>query len=152
MRPLASIALMAAVGLLAPQAGAHQHAQHAQHAPAHPAPGAPAQRHATDAVLRGNMLGIRKSVDALAHYEHGHVGPEHARILAGNVEGHVRDTIARCALPPDADAALHAIIVPLLRHAAALKADPANHAPIAGMRHALEQYAREFDDPGFAAR
>lgn len=120
----------------------------AQHQDHHSATAeAPAQRFATDAVLRENMRGIRKSVDALARYEHGHVDPEQATILAGNIEGHVNDIIANCKLPPDADAALHAVIVPLMRNAATLKANPAKLGPVAAMRESLAQYRRQFDDP-----
>lgn len=123
----------------------------AQHHEQHPAPTAtaeaPVQRFATDAVLRENMRGIRKSVDALAHYEHGHLDSQQVAILAGNIEGHVNDIIANCKLPPNADAALHAVIVPLMRNAAALKADPAKPGPIAAMRGSLGEYRRRFDDP-----
>ena len=122
----------------------------AQHQDHHPATAeAPAQRFATDAILRENMRGIRKSVDALAHYEHGHAGPEQAAILAGNIEDHVNDIIANCKLPPDADAALHAVIVPLMRNAGALKANPAKPGPVVAMRESLAQYRRQFDDPEF---
>jgi hypothetical protein len=140
---LLATALIACLGAVPPALAQHD----AHHAPSTvPAP-APAQRFATDAVLRENMRGIRKSVDALAHYEMGHMGPEQAVMLAGNIEGHVKDIIAHCKLPPDADAALHAVIVPVLQAAAALKADPGKHEPIAAMREALAQYRRQFDDP-----
>lgn len=148
MRTVLFAALAAGLGLASPAI-----AQHHDH---HPPPAAaqaeaPAQRFATDPVLRENMRGIRKSVDALAHYDHGHIGPKEVAMLAGNVEGHVDDIIANCKLPPDADAALHAVIVPLKRNAAELKADPTRMAPAAAMRESLAQYRRQFDDPGLDA-
>jgi hypothetical protein len=112
---------------------------------------APAQRFATDEVLRGHMQDVRKAVDALDHHEHGHLGPEQVKALAGNIEGHVRDIFATCKLPPEADAALHGIIAPLLQGAATLRSAPGERGAIAPMREALRRYARQFDDPGIVA-
>ena len=112
---------------------------------------APAQRHATDAVLREEMQGIRAAVGGLGHYAHGHIEAALAVQLAGQVEERVRTIIANCKLPPDADAALHAIIVPLIQNAGALKKDPQDLAAIQPMRDALARYARQFDDPAFAS-
>ena len=150
---LASAAVIAALLCVAvsSQAGVQAHA-HAKpgYVPASAAPPAASQRHATDAPLREGMQGIRAAVDALGHYEHGHMGPEQAAILAGQIQDHVSDIIANCRLKPEADAALHAIIVPLTTHAAALKADPSNLDQIPPMRQALGDYAARFDDPDFA--
>jgi hypothetical protein len=119
----------------------------------HPTPAAtqqaPAQRYATDAPLRAGMHGIRAAVEGLGHYEMGHMGPEQAATLAAQIQAHVRDIIANCKLPPEADAALHLIIVPLMTNAAALEADPKKLEAIAPMRAALGEYARQFDDPDF---
>lgn len=145
MRIVLLAVLAAGLGVAAAPAVVAQH--HAQHSASNATEEAPVQRFATDAVLRENMRGIRKSVDALAHYEQGHIGPQQVALLAGNIEGHVNDVIANCKLPPDADAALHAVIVPLMRNAAALKADPAKPGLIAAMRGALGEYRRRFDDP-----
>lgn len=122
----------------------------------HPAPPAatqqaPAQRFATDAPLRAGMLGIRAAVEGLGHYEMGHMGPEQAATLAAQVQANVRDIIANCKLPPEADAALHLVIVPLMTNAAALEADPKKLEVIAPMRAALADYVRQFDDPEFGA-
>ena len=105
---------------------------------------APAQRHATDAVLREEMQGIRAAVGGLGHYAHGHIEAALAVQLAGQVEERVRTIIANCKLPPDADAALHAIIVPLVQQANALKAAPQDLSPVAGMREALDAYNAQF--------
>jgi hypothetical protein len=123
--------------------------EHAHHAPPPATQEAPAQRWATDAPLREGMAGIRTAVEALGHYEMGHMGPEQAAELAGQIQAHVRDIIANCKLPPDADGALHLIIAPLMQHAAALQADPKKLEAITPMRQALADYARQFDDPQF---
>lgn len=150
--PVSTAAVAALLCLAASQpalAQAHAH-RDPGHVPATPAAARPAtQRYATDAPLRAGMQGIRAAVDALGHYEHGHMGPEQAAILAGNIQDHVNDIIANCKLPPDADAALHAIIVPLATHAAALKADPEKLGEIPPLRQALADYAVRFDDPAF---
>lgn len=123
---------------------------HAHHAPADSSAAADAARFATDAPLRKGMQDIRQAVDRLGHYERGHLSAQDAVAAAGQVETGVRYIIANCKLPPDADAALHAIIVPLLQNATALKADPARRDAIPAMRQALQQYERRFDDPGAA--
>lgn len=137
-------ALIVAAGL----SGLPVHAQ--DHAAHHPAPAAAAssdtaQRWSADATLRRNMRGIRAAVEALGHYEHGHMGSEQALIVAAKIEGHANEIIANCQLPPDADAALHAILVPLMSGAAALKQDPKRLEVIVPMREALVQYERQFD-------
>ena len=143
-----SIAIFLATALAGALPAAVASEQHA-HAPAPVAPAqeAQVQRFATDAVLRREMQGIHTAVEALGHYEHGHMGPEQAVILANAVEGHVRTIIANCKLPPDADAALHTIIGPLMQGAAALKQKPQDLSPIDDMRSALGQYDRQFQDP-----
>jgi hypothetical protein len=141
------IAFILAAGLAAPVSpvAARQH----DHSPAPVASKqpAPAQRFASDATLRDEMQGIRTAVEALGHYEMGHMGPAQAVDFATAIEDHVRTIIAKCKLPPDADAALHAIIVPLMQNAGALKKNPKNLSAIAPMRSALERYDREFRDP-----
>jgi len=114
------------------------------------APEAATPRWTTDAPLRAGMRGIHAAVEALGHYEHGHIGPEQATVLANQIEGHVQAIIANCRLAPDADATLHAILVPLLHNASALKAEPTSLRLIPPMRRALAEYARRFDDPDFA--
>lgn len=149
--PMPAAAIAVLLCMAAPQpatAQAHAHRE-AAHAPAVPAAAAPARRHATDAPLRQGMQGIRAAVEALGHYEHGHMGPEQATILARQIQAEVNGIIANCKLAPDADAALHAIIVPLMQQAAALERTPARLEAIPPMRQALADYAERFDDPGF---
>lgn len=142
-----SITIVLAAGLagaLSPVAAStHQYAA----APAPSKQQAPAQRFATDATLRLEMQGIRGAVEALAHYEMGHMGEAQAVDFATEIEGHVRTIIANCKLKPDADAALHAIIVPLMQNAVALRQKPQDLSAIPPMRDALERYDRQFYDP-----
>lgn len=151
MRPsLTAVSLALALAL----AGSPGHAQdHAGHHPAAPAEtgAAPAQRWAADATLAENMRGIRVAVDALDHYQHGHMGPEQAAILAAKIQGHANEIVAKCKLPPDADAALHAILVPLMSGAVGLQRDPTQTRLIAPMQAALVQYGRQFDGDGAVA-
>ena len=142
-RSIVLILATALGGALSPALAAqHQHAP-----PPKAAQAAPAQRFATDATLRKEMKGVRTAVEALAHYEMGHMGAAQAVEFATQIEGHVRTIVAECKLPPDADAALHAIIVPLVQEAGALKAKPQDLAPIERMRAALASYDRQFFDP-----
>lgn len=128
---------------------AQHHAHHPAAAPATQA-AAPAVRYATDAPLRKGMADIRTAVGMLEHAGHGHLDATQVRGLAGNIERAISGIIAECKLAPEADAALHGIIGGLGRGVAALKEHPADMAPVAGMRAALDDYARMFDDPGVA--
>lgn len=141
------IGIILAAGLAGatPAFATHQH-EHAV-ASATPTQQAATQRFASDATLQREMQGIRASVEALGHYEHGHMGPEQAVILASAIEGHVRTIVANCKLPPEADAALHGIIGPLVQGAGALKQKPEDLSPISPMRSALERYDSQFADP-----
>lgn len=147
MRPitlLLSLALL--LGVPASSAFAQQHA-HA--APATTSGAIPAQRYVTDATLRQQMREIHGEVLALGRYGPTRLTPELASRSADRITGHVNTIIANCKLPPDADAALHVIIGQLLQDASLLKKDAGGPDAVPGMRHALEQYARQFDDPGF---
>jgi hypothetical protein len=146
--PLLPLTLLCVAGLTGMPAHAENHtSHHLPDAARHAAP-TTGQGWGTDVPLREGMQDVRAAVDALGHYEHGHMGPEQAVVLAEKIESDVRDIIANCKLAPDADAALHAIIVPLMQNAGALKREPHKLEAIAPMRQALEQYARQFDDPG----
>jgi hypothetical protein len=149
MRPTTlSLTLIALLGLPPASALAQEHV-HAT--PTASTAAAPVQRYATDATLRQQMREIHGVVQTLDHYGHDPITPEVAARLSDQVTGHVNTIIVNCKLPPDADEALHHIIGPLLQNASALKADPRRQDAIAGMRTALDQYAQQFDDPGFPA-
>ena len=79
---LALVAALALAPLVAPlpALAQHGHGEHAAHAPSPVL--AEGERWATDAPLRIGMAKIRTAVDALQHYERGHMGPEQAVELA----------------------------------------------------------------------
>lgn len=155
MRPSFALLLAAVLGgallpaAAAAAAAARQHDHAAAPAPPAEAASKPAtaKRFATDATLRKEMQGIRAAVEALAHHEMGHMGEAQAVELAAGIEGHVRTIIANCRLPPDADAALHAIIVPLMQNAGALRKNPKDLSAIPPMREALARHDSQFQDP-----
>ena len=106
-----------------------------------------AQRWDTDAPLRAGMAQIREAVDALGHYELGHMGQESAVALATRIQQQIAYVVANCKLEPQADADLHVIIAELAASAQALKANPAGTSAIPPMRHALQRYSVQFNDP-----
>jgi hypothetical protein len=57
---------------------------------------------------------------------------------------------ANCKLEAEPDIALHGVLARLMAGTQALRADPASAAPVAGMRSAVTDYARLFDDPDVA--
>jgi len=126
----------------------------AQHSHQHPAPAViqsvPAQRWDSDAPLRTGMAEIRIAVDALQHYERGHMGPEQAVEQATRIQSQIAYLVANCKLKPQADAALHVIIAELGAGAQALKDNPSDLTAIAPMRQALAHYPRQFNDPTWA--
>lgn len=128
--------------------GAHEHHPAAAHGAPGDAHDPGEQRFATDQTLRSNMREIRSAVETLESLVRGADDPDQSARLAGGIDANVRDIIANCRLPADADAALHEIIHPLLTGAQALQASPADTAPVQRMREALDAYADRFDDPG----
>ena len=152
MRVLLLPLLLVAVSPVRAYDGGHEHSTPAVAATAPVATHThtQAQRWASDAALRTGMHGIRAAVVALDHHQHGHLDAVQVTELAGQVETHVAAILASCKLSPEADAALHRILVPLMSNAAALKSDLTKRDAIAPMRRALADYARQFDDPDFA--
>ena len=140
---IALILLSTALASMALPVHAQDHEHHRAAAVQDIAPSGP---YATAAPLRENMAGIRTAVVALEHGTHGHLDAVQVTALADKVSGHVREIVAECTLPPDADAALHRIIVPLVQEAGKLKAQPQDLSPVAAMRDALELYDVQFVD------
>ena len=147
---LATLAL--ALAATATATASVQEHEHAHGAASAAVATAPMQRWETDASLREGMGRIRAAVDGLQHYEHGHIGPQQAMQLADGVQRDVAFIVANCTLEPGADAALHPILGALAQGAQALKAKPTELAAIASMRDALQDYARQFDDPGVSVQ
>ena len=129
------------------------HTGHDAHA-AHTAPPAaaskPAQRWATDAPLRAGMRSIHQAVQALDHYEHGHMDATQAHNTAQQIDTAVNQMIAQCKLKPDADAALHGLLVKFIAGAKAVRESQEAPMPqIKAMREALAQYPQLFNDPSW---
>ena len=149
---LIALALFAMAPLASATTTADKHAHDHSHqaaAAAADATDAPAQRHAVDAPLQAGMGKIRSAVEGLAHHEMGHLERKQVLIHAQEIEDQVQYLIANCKLDAKADAALHGIIGRLLAGASALKAKPADAAPVAKLRDALADYPRLFDDPNW---
>jgi hypothetical protein len=123
--------------------------EHHHHAAAPAAAPAAAQRWAPDAPLSEGMRRAHAAVDELRHYEMGHMSAPMAVDRATSVEEAVTYMFAHCKLAPEPDAALHGILVPLLRAAQALKTDPKKVSAVADMRAAIAHYPQYFNDPGW---
>lgn len=113
--------MVAGMALSAPLHAQHVHSSHGAGPAAH---SAAATRWSTYAPLRAGMGGAREVVAVLEHGPHGHLDAGQVRPLAAQLEGHVQGIFAECKLVPQADAALHAVLLPLLNGARALAADP----------------------------
>lgn len=149
----------AAHGTTASEAPAqHAHGQdkatatdhHGHDAAATPVPPA-GQRWATDAPLRDGMGRIRQAVTMLEHLEMGHVDPKQAPAFADQIQAAVNDMIANCKLEPDADAALHGLLVKFIAGAEAVRTAPVTLEKLKPMQEALAQYPTQFDDPTWDA-
>ena len=137
--------------VLAQSSGHAGHDAHATHTVQPAAATTPAQRWATDAPLRAGMRSIRQAVQALDHYEHGHMDATQAHNTAQQIDTAVNQMIAQCKLKPDADAALHGLLVKFIAGAKAVRESQEAPLPqINAMREALLQYPQLFNDPGWA--
>ena len=124
------------------------HAQHAHHEPARDVSdsSAPSQRHAADAPLREGMARIHTALDELRHYEMGQMPEPLAIEQVAAIKSAIDILFATCKLEPEADAALHSILVPLLAAVQTFKGNPHDVGAIAAMRQAVADYSRLFDD------
>lgn len=132
------------------------HAAHASHEThgvpdAAPPAGAPAQRWASDAALRKGMGRVQTALGELRHHAPGHMPAAAVQEQAAQIEAAIRFLFANCKLAPDADAALHQILLPLLKAAQRLHSDPADHDAVAALHAAVAAYPLRFDDPGWPA-
>ncbi len=138
------VALACGFGLTVAAQAAPQHAH-----PAASAVPVPARPWAPDASLKTGIRRANTAVDQLQHHEMGHMSEPMVVDRATEVEDAVTFMFANCKLAADPDAALHAILVPLLGAAQALKSDPQNIKAVADMRTALAHYPQYFNDPGW---
>jgi hypothetical protein len=149
--PLLILAGALSSATAAAQSAHEGHAAHA-HAPATATAPVPAQRWASDAPLREGMRSIRVAVQALEHYEHGHMGIAQASSTVALIDTAVNDIFAHCRLEPEADVALHGLLARFLAGAEAVRtSQQVPVAEIAAMRAALARYPQLFNDPAWDA-
>lgn len=99
----------------------------------------------TDGPLRNGMERIQALVAPLAPGQTP--DPARAAAIAAGVQDQIAYLIANCKLDPAADAVLHALLADLVKGADALASDGKTGMALIG--HALEQYPRYFDHPGW---
>lgn len=108
------------------------------------------KRWATDEPLRIGMQRIRDVVaQTLATSEPSALSPAQAKILADTVQETVTYLIQNCKLEPKADATLHILINELMTGAAAATANPVSGDGALKLVHALREYPKYFDHPGW---
>ena len=104
----------------------------------------------TDEPLRRGMRTIRDAAEpALQAYRRKTLTAGDARALADTVEENVRYMIANCKLEPEADAALHDLIVQMLQGASRLKTDTMASDGLPQIVAALARYPDYFKHPGW---
>jgi hypothetical protein len=104
----------------------------------------------TDAALRAGMENIRKRV--VPQLARGEANDAEQAKLAAQIERELGTIVAQCKLAPEADAMLHLVIADIGTGVDAMRGKDPAHTPAEGLRHvahALDQYARHFDHPGF---
>lgn len=134
---------------LAEPSPAHEHAGHAALAAGI---AVPAERWAADAPLREGMGRIQVALEELRHFEMGHMKEPTALEFVVEIQDAGAYIFTHCKLAPDADAALHSMLAPLLSAAQTLKDDPRDIAAVDAMRKAVADYPRYFYDPDWSAR
>jgi hypothetical protein len=111
------------------------------------------QKWATDDALRKGMSSIRGLVDAQrANARAGKLTEAQYGQLAAQVETELGGIVANCKLEPRADAMLHLVIADLGAGIEAMAGKNAQMRPAQGIEKvalAVNDYGRQFDDPGF---
>jgi hypothetical protein len=142
------------VASTAQAAMAHDHGPHGQAMISEPPPGA---RWSTDEALREGMTRIHEAVQRSLPDAPGQpIGDEAAADLQRDIEAATSYLIANCKLPEAADAALHGLLIDLLRGAEALSEADQREQGLQRLVEALERYPQLFAEPlwrdGFVAR
>lgn len=149
-RTILWVSVLALAGALFAAPTAAQSATHRDHAAHHAGHDAslqvPAQRWATDAPLRAGMRNLREATETLNHYEMGHLDDVQRDNAVAKIDAAIQDMVAHCKLKPEADAALHGLLVRFISGANAARAGTFSKAELAPMQEALRQYPRMFDD------
>ncbi|MBA1261330.1 DnrO protein [Stutzerimonas stutzeri] len=146
---LASIlALASGVALDVVISTAHATQSHHDHASPAAAPAATGEQWATDAPLREGMTRLQRSVEAaLAGNPAQPIGEAEAIQLQKDVETHVSYLLENCQLPEQADAALHVLLIDLLKGAEALSEPAEREQGIQRILASLHQYPELFAAP-----
>lgn len=107
----------------------------------------------TDDSLRAGMSAIHAAF--AKDHPAIHAGTEtdaQYEALAGQIEAQVNGIVAKCSLPPAADANLHFVIADLLQGVGLMRGSDAGrtrHDGAALVHGALRAYGQYFDDPGW---
>jgi len=125
---------------------AQSHHDHASHSAV--APVATGEQWATDAPLREGMTRLQRTVEAALVGDPAQpIDDAEAIQLQKDIETHVSYLIENCQLPEQADAALHVLLIDLLKGAEALS-EPANREQgIQRILASLHQYPELFAAP-----
>lgn len=104
---------------------------------------------ATDAPLRAGMAAIQAAFDAdHAAIHAGTATDDQYQALAGRIEAEVNSIVAKCKLPPEADANLHYVVADLSQGVSLMRGgDPARtrHDGAALVHGALRAYDKFFE-------
>ena len=152
---IAALATIAALFVLAASTSAAAAAPHAADAkpPAQALTLDHGKKWATDAPLRAGMGDIRAALAPKLDAIHaGELSVADYRALGELVEKRVGDIVAKCKLPPAADANLHVIVAGLVAAADAMQGKDRAVKPAMGAERAVrlvDQYGEYFDDPAF---
>ncbi|AHY41606.1 hypothetical protein [Stutzerimonas decontaminans] len=150
---LASNFALSMVISTAQAATTHDHSHHVAPAAAEVKPG---QRWATDAALREGMTRIHEAVQRnIPGDPRQPLGDESAAALQRDIEAATSYLIANCQLPEAADAALHGLLIELLKGAEALSEAEQREQGLQRILAALDHYPQMFAEPvwrdGFVA-
>lgn len=134
----------------ASQRHAHDHDHDHGLPDAHAMPPVPEGGWQTDEPLRLGMTRIRSAVEPViqGHLENRLTAAD-ATALTIAINTQFAYMAEHCQLAPDADAALHLVVVHLLQASGDLERDPDAHDPIVTIIHALETYAASFQHDGW---
>lgn len=124
----------------------HAHGDHHSRASLAEPITAPEGGWASDAPLRQGMQAILDAVVTAVRD-----GGE-AKVLATELRAQIRYLFANCKLEPQADAALHGILVELLQSAHRLEAGASAREEHGALHAALKAYGQAFQHPGWPLR
>ncbi len=149
---LTAAALTLAGTAHAAQGQAHEHAHGAQ---------APVlklnagKKWAGDEPLRQSMVRIRDAVEArLPAVHRGQLAAAQYAALGGEIDAQITNIVNNCKLEPAADEVLHVILAEMIEGNESLQGKNAKAKRSAGVVkvvHALEQYGKHFEHPGWKA-